>query len=472
MASARGNLWKPKEQSGCITLRPFTTMVDWLSVTCSGPFWSVNMPVSEWAPWEGLNMRPGAFLRSMDPPREWGKRFYLMDSVGGDKLATILSAPLDRKRHERDYMVVQFANQTLATGEWRDIAASLWSMGCTYRGVQRIDIAADGWMGELLPGGTEETDISGGAWQCEEIGHGGDYIAVVQAALAGYGRYYGKARWGTEHLGNQWNGFNFGTRAANKFLRCYRKKREMKSKGHKPHIAEAWSAALNGYDAMRDPREVGRLEVVLKGKELRRYYGGEGEFEKLAHVHDPVLRAGIFEGAVSTMFDFRTWPMDGRARTARPMSRWDWSLACGAPPPKVTRGKRRLGVGLERIKLALHYLHDLAYILADPELMAIAERTAAAAGDGMVDYFRRKLPVWAAECDRVTKTDIIADGIEQPRWNTETERLQYMRTLFVNLGSVEGARRDERLAAFFSTHGRIAEAVDPDAEEDDLYLFI
>lgn len=483
MASARGNLWKPTEPRGRITLRPFTTMVDWLSVTCSGPFWAVRMPVGEWAPWEGLNMRPGAMLKAMDPPREWGKRFYLMDAVGGDKLATILAAPENRQRHQPDYMVVQFANQTLATGEWREIAASLWAMGCTYIGVQRLDIAADGWMGEVIGGGTEEADISSGAWSGERIGQGGDYLAVVQAALAGYGRYYGKARWGTEHLGNQWNGFSFGTRAANKFLRCYRKKREMKSKGHKPHIAAAWSAALGGYDAMTDPREVGRLEVVLKGKELRRYYTGEGDFEKLAMLHDPVLRAGVFEGAVSTIFDFRTWPTDGRARSAQPMHEWDWSVACYAPPPKMTREKRRIGVGIERVKLALHYLHDLAYITADPEVMRIAERTAAAAGDGMVDYFRRKCQVWSAECARVMHTvpvmrqDTIETedgplaveirtGISAVNWSAEDDRARFMRSMFVNLGAVEPARSDGRMAAFFARHGHIANAVDPDAADD------
>jgi len=44
---------------GAIELRPFVTMVDWLSVNATGPFWAVKLPVGDWAPWHGLNMRRG-----------------------------------------------------------------------------------------------------------------------------------------------------------------------------------------------------------------------------------------------------------------------------------------------------------------------------------------------------------------------------------------------------------------------------
>lgn len=452
------------QAAGQIVLRPFVTMLDWLSVTASGPFWSVHLPVGEWAPWQGLEMRPGAFLLSCDPPREWGKRFYLMDSVGGEKLLTILAAPTNRKIHARDAMVIQFHNQTLAPGEWRELGNALWAAGCTFTGVQRIDIAADGWLNEVR--GAESDSMDAAQWQFEPVGGGGDFIQVVQAALAGFGRYYGKARWGTEHLGNAWNGFNFGTRAANKFLRCYRKKREMKAKGHKPHIAAAWAAALNGYDAMRDPREVGRLEVQMKGREFRRYYGGEGDWAKLCELHDPVLRAGIYAGAVESMYDFRTWPMDGRARSAVPMARWDWSAACNAPPPKFTREKRRLGIGEARVKTVLHYLHDLAWITGDPDAMAHAERLAAAAGDGMTDYLRRKSATWAAQCAQVISTAPVADGLERIEWQHQDDpRARYARTLFTNLGAMDAARRDERLAAFLANHSAVADVPDDEADE-------
>lgn len=455
---------------GAIELRPFVTMVDWLSVNATGPFWAVKLPVGDWAPWHGLNMRPGAMLKAMDPPREWGKRFYLMDSVGGEKLATILAAPVNRKLHARDAMVIQFHNATLAPGEWREIGQSLFDAGCTYQGVQRIDLAADGWLNDVR--GAESDSTAAHEWQFEPVGGGGDFIQVVQASLAGFGRYYGKARWGTEHLGNAWNGFNFGTRAANKFLRCYRKKREMKAKGHKPHIAAAWSAALNGYDAMSDPREVGRLEVQMKGREFRRYYGGEGDWDKLCILHDPVLRAGVYQSAVDTMFDFRTFPLDGRARTAVPMTRWNWSVACNAPPPKFTREKRRLGIGDERVKIVLHYLHDLAFITGDPEAMLMAERLAKAAGDGMVDYFRRKAQVWQAECARVLAVDNLATEVARLHWRDQHDpRARYARSLFVNLGAVDGERRESRIAAFMDRHGLIAEAIDPDEVEADEPLF-
>lgn len=447
-------------------------MLDWLSITGKGPFWSINMPVGEWAAWEGVNMRPGAILVAMDGTSEWGKRYYLTDSFGGEKLATILAAPINRKRHERDAIVVQFANCTLATGEWREIGASLWAMGCTYEGVQKLDIAADGFTGEVVGAHVEE-DISARNWQRETLGGGGEYIAVVQAALAGYGRYYGKARWGTEHLGNQWNGFNFGTRGANKFLRCYRKKREMKAKGHKAHIAAAWCAALGGYDAMRDPREVGRLEVSVKGRELRRYYGGEDDFVKLAQLHDATLRAGVFDSLIGTMFDFRTYPIDGRARTARPMARWDWTAACLAAPPKFKRHQREHGVSPARVKMALHFVHDIAYYRADPELMKLAEDVARASGDGMLDYFRRKTPAWQEECARGLLTQPVADGIERTGLRDGTERERFQRLMFRELGAIESNRRELNAERFLRAL-RVVDAVEPgaDAEEDDLSEYL
>ncbi|MCX7901188.1 MAG: hypothetical protein N2483_02640, partial [Burkholderiaceae bacterium] len=133
-------------------------MLDWLSVTATGPFWAVKMNPGEGADWQGMNMRPGARLVAQSPTSEWGKRYYLL-SAEGEKLATILAAPLDRMKHTQDAMVVQFANSTLPTGEYREIGASMWAMGCTFNDVQRIDIAADGWMND---DGT--------------IGGGGDYI--------------------------------------------------------------------------------------------------------------------------------------------------------------------------------------------------------------------------------------------------------------------------------------------------------
>lgn len=357
-------------------------MIDWLTVMMTGPMYTVDMPPDMPQRWWVSNVRPGLSIMQLhDAPDGWGKRFYVTDSVG-EKLATILACPTDRRKFPGDFMTVQFANPVLATGEWRELLRGLMGMGCTYQGVQRIDIAADGW-------------------ESDRIGDGGDYIAVVHAALAGFGDYFGKARWGTEHLGRSFNGFNFGTKAGNKYLRAYRKKREMKSKGLKPHIVAAWREALGGYDVMKDPREVGRLEVQLKGKELRRYYTGERSWEQLCALHDPALRVGVFKAAVETIFDFRTYPQDGRARTARPLYKWDWSLCTTNAPPDFKREARAVKLSPHRVKVGIHALYDLHLQTGDPELYAAAIRAAVASGPEFVDWMNRNETAWQKAFDAV-----------------------------------------------------------------------
>ncbi|MCX7901201.1 MAG: hypothetical protein N2483_02705, partial [Burkholderiaceae bacterium] len=304
---------------------------------------------------------------------------------------------------------------------------------------QRIDIAADGWMND---DGT--------------IGGGGDYIGVVQAALAGWGRYYGKARWSTEHLGSDWNGFAFGTRSANKFLRCYRKKREMKAKGMKPHVIAAWDAALGGCPAMKDPREVGRLEVQLKGRELNRYVKVTGNWDKVASFHDPMMRASVHQSTVRTMFDFRTYGADGRARSAKDMAVWDYTLACAAPPPVMKRDSRRVPMAEQRVKMALHWLHDCAYLSADSELMNLCTRMAVVTG--MVDYMHKRQASWAADCDRVLAARQVAPEVWMDKMREKPD-LEYLVRI---LDGITGrAARDARnLSAWQAMASRITDAME------------
>lgn len=364
-----------------ISLRPFCTMLDWLSVMMTGPWHCIHNGVDEWVRWDVPGARPGLcwYLSGIET-KDFRRVYYVTDQVG-EKLATICCAPRDAKKFPPDFLTVQFANSTLPTGEWRDLLRNMLEMGCTYLGVQRVDIAADGW-------------------EDEGLGGGGDFIPVVQAALAGHGEYFGKAHWQTDHLGRgakSFNGFRFGSRAGNKFMRCYRKKREMKAKGLKPHIVAAWREALNGADPMADPREVGRLEVQLRGKELRRYFPGERTAEGLAALHDPGARVAAFAGTTRTMFDFRTFPTDGRARSARPMHKWDWSLCTTNAPADLRREQRARKMSPHRVKVGIHALYDLYWATGEMELLAACERQAHAAGPEMVDWFHRCEKAWQQE---------------------------------------------------------------------------
>jgi hypothetical protein len=354
-------------------------MIDWLTVELTGPWGSMNLEIDKPTRWHQDNVRPGLFLHlTAKKYGIWDRLIYITDAAG-EKYATISARPTDRKRRDHDEALVQFANPVLATGEWRELLQGLEASGGRYTGVNRIDLAVDGWEDE------------------HAIGGGGDYIKVVQAAMAGFGNYYGRAHWRTHHLGKVWNGFEFGNRGGDKFMRCYRKKREMKSKGHKPHIEAAWRAALGGYDVMKDRREVARMEVKLMGRELRRYYTGESTADGLYKLHDPTTRVGIFASCVNTLYDFRTHPTDGRARSARTMHRWNWSQVCGEAVDIAPRAQRARIISPHRLKTGLHYMFEVYLATAEEHWLLAAERSAAAAGPEFLDYFRRNAPVWEAE---------------------------------------------------------------------------
>lgn len=428
---------------GHIVLRPFVTMVDWLSVMMMGPWHTLTGKSGDVFKWDVPNVRPGLSVHRLDGvPNLWNTRFYVSDAVG-EKLATVCCSPVDPKKFPPDFMTVQFANSTLATGEWRELMRGFREMGCEHMGVQRVDIAADGW-------------------EDQGIGGGGDYIPVVQAALCGFGDYYGRAHWKTHHLGRAFNGFEFGSKAGNKFLRCYRKKREMKAKGIKPHVIAAWRAALNGADPMADPREVGRLEIQLKGKELRRYFAGESDADLLAQLHDPHTRVQVFASTTRTVFDFRTHPTDGRARTARPMHVWDWSQCTTNAPANLSREQRVRRLSAQRVKSGLHVLYDIYLECRDPDILKAAERYALSAGQEFLDHMRRRALEWEKLHDALTI------GTAKRPGATDVFTLSFMERL--RRGVMEGEQ--DRLADFLDQGlPGVSDAVIDDGTDCDGFVF-
>lgn len=429
---------------GHIVLRPFCTMVDWLSVMLMGPWHSLTAKEGDVFAWDVPNVRPGlAVTRLSGVPDLWGARYYVTDSVG-EKLITICCTPVDHKKFPPEFCTAQFANSTLASGEWRELLAALQYMGCEHMGVQKLDIAADGWEDSAA------------------IGGGGDYIPVVQAALFGYGDYYGKAHWKTHHLGRAFNGFEFGSKAGNKFMRCYRKKREMKAKGLKPHVVEAWRAALNGADPMADPREVGRLEVSLKGRELRRYFAGESDADLLATLHEPATRVQVFASTTETVFDFRGHPTDGRARTAAPMHVWDWSLCTTNAPPNLPREQRARRVSPQRVRAGLHILFDLYYDTCDADVLRAAERLALGYGPEFLDYFRRNMRTWEK------LRDALAIGTAKRPGTSDAFTLSFMERL--RRGVIED-HTDNVRAFNDAAYTEASPAEDPDGSDCDGFVF-
>lgn len=380
--------------------------LDWLTVDMFAPCrigfaslpWASLVPVR----WDyELDPDPGAWRAYLIQPTDirtaqFACVAYLTD-LSGEKVATIWSAPHNPLLHGAEWMQVQFANATLYSGEWVHLFRMFRAIGCTYRAVSRVDIACDGIEGD-----------------------GGDWPKVLTMAAQGAARYYGKADWLTRGTRGRVIGGEFGSRRSNKFVRAYRKKREMKSKGLKPYIAAAWERAF-GFDAWADPAiEVNRFEVSLKGKEIRRYFPAERTADWVEGLHGIGQRVDVFASMAPSLFDFRTDAT--RARDAVPVCRWDWS-AVHADPTLAPRAPRRLALSDHTLKTGLRSLWHLAHVTGDAAGFDACERMARAGGPTIADWYERKRFQWIREFGRLeaARDARTMDVLERMRNNPSAE---------------------------------------------------
>lgn len=365
---------------GTILLAPGLVSLDWLTVNMLAPerigFASL--------PWQSV--RPVRWDYDIGDPDKWAPYLveptelrvnpfrivaYLTDLLG-EKVATILSDPYNPKMHDPRWIQVQFANRTLYSGEWVRLYRMLRAIGCEYRSLSRVDIACDGIEGD-----------------------GGEWPAVMELAQHGRAEYFGKADSLIRQSRGVAIGGEFGSRASNKFIRAYRKKREMKRKGAvKQHIVDAWIQAF-GFDPMPAPVEVNRFEVQLKGKEIRRYFDQEGNADWVEGLADVGQRVDIFASMAPGMFDYRTAGAD-RARDAVPVCRWDWSRVNCAPVVNP-RAARTLALSDHTVKTGIKAMWRVAAITGAREGFAAAEQMAAAHGQAMRDWYRSKMGHWLKE---------------------------------------------------------------------------
>jgi hypothetical protein len=371
---------------GTIVLAPGMVSLDWLTLNMSAP---EKLRIST-LPWEYVD--PVRWDYKLDPhPTNWcaylicsanlrtaqfSRVSYLTD-LKGEKLATISSAPHDGSLHGADWMQIQFANATLYSGEWVQIFRMFRDIGCSYRGISRIDVACDGIAGD-----------------------GGDFPAVVAMAQQGKARYYGKCEWLQRSDRSQVIGAEFGSRASNKFIRAYRKKREMKSKGQKPWITEGWKRAF-GFDAWAtEGVEINRFEVALKGKEIRRHFDGEGSADWLEGMANVGQRVDVFASMAPRMFDFRT--VAERARDAVPVCEWDWSRV-DASANVADRAEQNLAISEHTVKTGLRSMFMVAHYTCDKFGFEACERYAEAAGEHYWRWYMRKRAEWVKKFEKIER---------------------------------------------------------------------
>lgn len=366
-----------------IQLVPAVVSIDWLAINFNAPDgaasnllpWAHRDPV----PWDNtVSQFPADWERYITQPTDirtgqFANVCYLT-SMDGTKVATIWSDPHNTAFRGANWMQVQFANCTLPTNEWIALYRMFRAIGCEYTGISRIDLAADALEG------------SGGEWP-----------KVVDMATTGQARYFGKANWTVRNSRGKNIGFEFGSRASNKFVRAYRKKREMKSKGVKKHIVDMWLDAF-GFDPMAVDCEVNRFEVQLKGKEIRRYFPDERQDAWIERMQHEQNRVEVFASMAVSLFDFRTTTTGNqRARDARPVCAWDWS-AVGAKRKHVAtakRAERSHDMTEHGTKAGLRYMFMLATVTGDRSALHACDKLAEAVG--LWEYYERKKPVWLAQ---------------------------------------------------------------------------
>lgn len=365
-----------------IVLAPGMVSLDWLTLNMREP----EARASE-LPWRSVN------------PRKWidgenfagqlvGRREYITQATDlrtaqfahiayinddmGEKMATVSFAPHNLKIAAPEWIQVQFSNVALYTGEWWVLAQMFLAIGCRHDSISRVDIAVDGLAGD-----------------------GGDFPDVVQLANRGEARYYGKADWLQRSQRSRVIGAEFGSRASNKFVRAYRKKREMKAKGEKVHITKAWERAF-GFDVWAHPKaEVNRFEVQLRGKEVRRYFPDESDPAWVLGLAHTGQQLDVFASMAPGIFDFRT--VADRARDAQPVCVWDFSRIDAGGADVSFRAERNVSLSDHTIKVGLRSMFMVASTMCDPVGLEMCERYAEASGARFVEWFERKRMEWVRD---------------------------------------------------------------------------
>ena len=341
------------------TLAPFRIGPDWLALSMAGPVRLLEY--LEPQPWIGNRI----WIDSGHNTRVMSRVFYLKDAQGR-KLMTVAGKPFSRAVGPPDWMLVQFENETLHTGEFVELFTTLRSMGFTYKGITRLDLAADG---------------------LED--NGGDFNSLIQQEQDGKAQYWGKLHWTPRKEGRTTTrGAMLGSPASNKWFRVYDKTRELKSAGgqHKAaYIRAAWEASL-GFDPVDEGRVVQRFEFRTKGREVRRYFREEhtsdqGEAERfIGNLFDQGYCTDIFASMAARCFDFRT--IAERSRDATPLVRWDFGAVADGPLRIEPREPRKLAITDRLLKTTIKGNYWTGRITNDPEWIERADAMARAQGLG------------------------------------------------------------------------------------------
>lgn len=397
-----GTTPKVRQDSGGdpITLAPFAVALDWLTLSMHGAPGTFRR-TEPW-PFRSEELAPGRQFVLRPTPHStpvFSTVAYIEDE-DGEKVATITADPHNLTCGPDTWFHLQFANRTLYTGEWITLYHIIrWAMGCTFASICRVDIACDGLDGD-----------------------GGDYFSAIQRSWTGEARYYGKADWRPRFRRARIEGAEFGTRASNKFMRAYNKTRELKQVHRKPHIESHWTMKL-GWNPMDTGAQVNRLELQVKGKEVRRYFARENDEHWVMSLAKPTEQVRLFASMVPKVFDFRI-PAE-RARDAVPIVAWDWTRLTERPPILAERAPKTYAMTDHSVKVVLKKMWEMSHVTCNSEPHSFALAFASNVGPHMVEWYNSRQQQWrkelahrrqdartAAILDRMANGEVLEDPLQ------------------------------------------------------------
>ncbi|MCH9736005.1 MAG: hypothetical protein K0U78_15885 [Actinomycetia bacterium] len=348
--------------------KPFSVNLDWLTFNMDGPprLFELTEPAQFSTDcWVIPTDKRSAVMSSIA---------YVVDETER-KVLTLAGKPHNHTVRGPGWCQVQFANETLYTGEWVRLYRYLRIAGFSYAGVSKVDIAVDA---------------------VESVG--GDFLGPIRDTWEGEARYNGKATWQPRIERNNIAAAVIGSGKGNKFLRVYDKTRELKSSG-KLYILEKWQSV--GVDPYELGERVMRCELSTKGVELRRYFPDCDSPEWPENLVDPSRAAEVMQSMCKSLFDFTT--TEARSEFREHLVGWDWSFITSVDPDVKPRAERSFTLPINTVKSTVRTLTLCSLHTGDHLMSEEAGKLVRAAG--LQQWYDRSLVKWRAELVKIEKAN-------------------------------------------------------------------
>lgn len=301
-------------------LAPHAVPLDWLTCTFA-------VPMSGLRPFNGDQVElPG----DLTLHRHYGrtKVFNRIDELkmsNGRRVGIVASDPHSNVSFRPEHVQLKLDNGALYDQAWVDLLTELVEcQGWEPFRVDQLDIAADGY----------------------------DMMQPFHAYRDGRVIYGGRAELVLRDANNALKAAEIGNRGGNKFARCYNKSRELKIT-RKAYVRSYWRKL-----GLPDLDTVQRLEVSVKGRELRRYVPQErtDTYTFLQSLTDPHRRAELYQSMMWTLVRFKA--RDGATRRSRSEDavRWTWDHLVPDPVLTYAREPRPVDIGEVALKTTCRIL--------------------------------------------------------------------------------------------------------------------